>query len=85
MAKNKPKKNKKASTASKRSGAGKKWPRNKKLHSARRLKSAKHAGHEREPRQPVKPTEEQIKRLIAKGRLRGFITETELLYFFRQW
>jgi RNA polymerase primary sigma factor len=30
----------------------------------------------------VKPTEEQIKNLIVKGRSRGFITETELLHVF---
>jgi len=30
----------------------------------------------------VKPTPEQMKRLIDKGRLRGFVTETELLYLF---
>ena len=29
-----------------------------------------------------KPTEEAMKRLVDKGRLRGFITETELLYLF---
>jgi len=32
--------------------------------------------------QVVKPSEETMQRLIAKGRLRGFITETELLYLF---
>lgn len=36
----------------------------------------------REPKPVVKPTEEQLKKLIEKGRLRGFITETELLYLF---
>ncbi len=36
----------------------------------------------KEPRPVVKPTEEQLKKLIEKGRLRGFITETELLYLF---
>lgn len=36
----------------------------------------------REPKPVVKPTEEQIKKLIEKGRLRGFVTETELLYLF---
>ncbi|MDA3802772.1 MAG: sigma-70 family RNA polymerase sigma factor [Patescibacteria group bacterium] len=30
----------------------------------------------------VKPTDEKLKRIIEKGRLRGFITETELLYIF---
>ncbi len=34
------------------------------------------------PREIIKPTEEQIKELIVKGRSRGFITETELLHIF---
>jgi RNA polymerase primary sigma factor len=37
---------------------------------------------EREARPAVKPTPEQIAKLIEKGRSRGFITETELLYLF---
>ncbi len=37
---------------------------------------------ERAPHDIVKPTEEQLKKLLEKGRLRGFITETELLYLF---
>jgi len=37
---------------------------------------------EKEAREPVKPSVEQIKKLIDKGRLRGFVTETELLYLF---
>jgi RNA polymerase primary sigma factor len=37
---------------------------------------------EKEPRIVPKPSEEAMKRLIDKGRLRGFITETELLYLF---
>src|SRR3989338_5978758 len=32
--------------------------------------------------QIIKPTDEQIKNLIVKGRSRGFITETELLHIF---
>ncbi|MFH1048286.1 MAG: sigma-70 family RNA polymerase sigma factor [Patescibacteria group bacterium] len=32
----------------------------------------------------VKPTEEQIKNLIVKGRSRGFLTETELLHIFSE-
>ncbi len=36
----------------------------------------------REAKPVVKPTEAQLKKLIEKGRLRGFITETELLYLF---
>ncbi len=31
-----------------------------------------------------KPSEEAMKRLIDKGRMRGFVTETELLYLFPQ-
>jgi len=34
------------------------------------------------PREIIPPTDEQIKDLIAKGRSRGFITETELLHVF---
>ncbi|MDD2680745.1 MAG: sigma-70 family RNA polymerase sigma factor [Patescibacteria group bacterium] len=34
------------------------------------------------PHVVVFPTEEQIKKLLDKGRLRGFLTETELLYLF---
>lgn len=37
---------------------------------------------ESDPRQIVKPSDETMKRLVEKGRLRGFITETELLYLF---
>ena len=32
----------------------------------------------------VKPTEEDMKKLITKGRSRGFVTETELLHLFPQ-
>ncbi len=35
-----------------------------------------------EPREIVHPTESQIKNLLVKGRSRGFVTETELLYIF---
>jgi len=37
---------------------------------------------EREEHIIVKPTEEEIKNLIIKGRSRGFLTETELLHVF---
>jgi RNA polymerase primary sigma factor len=37
---------------------------------------------EREAKPVAKPTPEQLERLISKGRLRGFVTETELLYLF---
>ena len=33
-------------------------------------------------REVVKPTEEQMNKLIEKGRMRGFVTETEILYVF---
>ncbi len=35
-----------------------------------------------EKREAPRPTEEAMKKLVDKGRLRGFITETELLYLF---
>ncbi|OQA38062.1 MAG: RNA polymerase sigma factor SigA [Parcubacteria group bacterium ADurb.Bin316] len=35
-----------------------------------------------EPREIIKPTTEQTGRLVEKGRSRGFVTETELLYIF---
>ncbi|MFA6417277.1 MAG: sigma-70 family RNA polymerase sigma factor [Patescibacteria group bacterium] len=34
------------------------------------------------PKEVVKPTEAQLQKLIDKGRMRGFVTETELLYLF---
>ncbi len=34
------------------------------------------------PKEVVKPSEEAMKKIIDKGRLRGFVTETELLYLF---
>ncbi|MCF7860421.1 sigma-70 family RNA polymerase sigma factor [Patescibacteria group bacterium] len=37
---------------------------------------------EKETKEVLRPTEAQIKKLIDKGRLRGFVTETELLYLF---
>ncbi|MFA7377225.1 MAG: sigma-70 family RNA polymerase sigma factor [Patescibacteria group bacterium] len=33
-------------------------------------------------REVVRPNEEKLQKLITKGRLRGFVTETELLYIF---
>ncbi len=53
----------------------------KKNFSSHGLKGVKVAPA-REAKPVVKPTEEQLKKLIEKGRLRGFITETELLYLF---
>ncbi len=34
------------------------------------------------PREPQLPNEDQVAKLIAKGRSRGFVTETEILYVF---
>ncbi len=34
------------------------------------------------PREIISPSEESLKRLIEKGKMRGFITETELLHLF---
>ena len=34
------------------------------------------------PREVIYPSEEKMKKLIEKGRMRGFVTETELLYLF---
>jgi len=34
------------------------------------------------PREVVKPSEESMEKLLEKGRMRGFITETELLHLF---
>ncbi len=56
--------------------------KSKKDFSRHSAKKVKHVAHEREPRPAVKPTPEQLQNLIDKGRLRGFITETELLYLF---
>jgi RNA polymerase primary sigma factor len=35
-----------------------------------------------EPREIIKPQEETLNRLIEKGKMRGFVTETELLHIF---
>jgi len=48
---------------------------------AHKLKIVKPAASH-EAKAVVRPSDEQLKRLIDKGRLRGFITETELLYLF---
>lgn len=84
MAKKQPKKIKRAVPAKKKivkksSNFSKKKPKKpvKKVVSRPVKIRAKEA-----PRQIVKPSEEQMRRLIDKGRLRGFITETELLYLF---
>jgi len=58
-----------------------KKPKFKKLSRGnRKLRKAREK--EREEHVIVKPTEEQIKNLIVKGRSRGFLTETELLHVF---
>lgn len=44
--------------------------------------SAKKAPVKIELREIVQPSEEQLKKIISKGRMRGFVTETELLYLF---
>ena len=49
-------------------------------HSPKLVKVVNH--HKEVQRQVAKPSEEAMKKLIEKGRLRGFITETELLYLF---
>ena len=53
----------------------KKMPTIKSLHAQKIVK-------EIEEKEVKRPTEEQMLKLIEKGRLRGFITETELLYLF---
>jgi RNA polymerase primary sigma factor len=53
----------------------KKMPTIKSLHAKKIIKVV-------EEKEVKRPTEEQMQKLIEKGRLRGFITETELLYLF---
>jgi RNA polymerase primary sigma factor len=48
----------------------------------RSIRLVKVAPRDRAPREIKKPSEESLKKLIDKGRLRGFVTETELLYLF---
>ena len=47
-----------------------------------KLASKKIKAKEKEDHIIIKPTDEQVKDLIAKGRSRGFLTETELLHIF---
>ncbi len=98
MAKKEPKKTKKTSTKSgaqkavakkkplkKVASFSKKTPKKGKLKTPKRaMKLVKVTSRAKDatPRQIVKPSEETMKRLVEKGRLRGFITETELLYLF---
>lgn len=51
----------------------------KKLSTVAPKRSAKKVEPEREVK---KPSEEKLQRLLDKGRVRGFVTETELLYLF---
>lgn len=77
-----PKPKSKASARSKPKNKAQGAPKKaKKNFASRGLKGVK-VVPARESKPAVKPTEEQIKKLIDKGRLRGFITETELLYLF---
>jgi len=91
MAKKQPKKTKKAVNSTKKSSkkianVSKKVA--KKIKKAKRKPMAKTAlkrvkvSAKAAPKPVAKPTEEQMTKLINKGRLRGFITETELLYLF---
>jgi len=72
VAKPKVKSGKKAVTSKK---VNKKMPTIKSLHAKKIVKVV-------EEKEIKRPTEEQMQKLIEKGRLRGFITETELLYLF---
>ena len=57
--------------------------KNKKKFYPSPVKKNKNKVKEKEvPVKIVKPSDEQMERLIKKGRLRGFVTETELLYLF---
>ena len=60
----------------------KKIIKTKKATGSSSIKKVKSPRASKEQKLAVKPTEEQIKKLIDKGRLRGFITETEILYLF---
>ncbi|MBU0722349.1 sigma-70 family RNA polymerase sigma factor [Patescibacteria group bacterium] len=53
-----------------------------KFKKLRREKAESRRVKEKEEHIIIKPTEEQIKDLVIKGRSRGFLTETELLYIF---
>ncbi len=54
----------------------------KKSPSKMKKTSAKSVKKKEEKREPIIPSEEQIKTLLNKGRSRGFVTETELLFVF---
>ncbi|MFA5155328.1 MAG: sigma-70 family RNA polymerase sigma factor [Patescibacteria group bacterium] len=89
MAKKAVKKTKKTATKAKHTTTKAKRPLGNKLAKNSKNKSKKphhnskpKIKHSREEHQVARPTEEQMKKLIDKGRLRGFITETELLYLF---
>jgi len=76
-----PKKTVKKTVASSRTKTKTKT-KTKKATGSSSVKKVKASRTSKEQKLAVKPTEEQIKKLIDKGRLRGFITETEILYLF---
>lgn len=86
MAKKEPKKNKKTLAAKKRKSNFRPKSRKKsfkKINAKFKAAKKKIAPKKEEgTRLVVKPTAEQMRSLVNKGRLRGFITETELLYLF---
>jgi len=67
---------KKASSTKKVKTAAKKAVQKKTTQKSKKI------ANKQEPREIVLPTEEQKKNLISKGRSRGFVTETELLFIF---
>jgi len=67
---------KKASTTKKKKAVVKKTAPKKFIHKPKKVVK------KQEPREIVTPAEEQKKNLINKGRSRGFVTETELLFVF---
>jgi len=86
MAKKKPKQTKKPMSSKKNpSPARAKQPKKAFKKTNAKFKAPKkkvQPKKEEAVRAVVKPTAEQMKSLVNKGRLRGFITETELLYLF---
>ena len=73
--------------SAKASGAGKKQNQKKIISNKAKTKARvkvipKNKGVVREKREVVRPTEEKMMAIINKGRTRGFVTETELLYLF---
>ncbi len=66
--------------------SGKQVKRATQKKSLKKVQKVKEAESKKAPAliEVVKPTEEQMEALIVKGRSRGFITETEILYAFPQ-